>query len=179
MKTALIVEADGAFVGREEASVVPGRLKPCSAPEMRDEGEKLAANVSWLSDDAGLEMIVCCPSELGAMLRVYNFQCGQDIEIASGLATIEFFYAQATSSDDDKTKVRQSQSLSGQEMVYDVCDALKYIAFQTSGAGNMHEHDVCWMAYQNDEIASGYDLLHASALGGDRDVQKCCVDVGA
>jgi len=110
VKTALIVEADGAFAGREEASVVSGRLKPCSAPEMRDGGEKLAANVSLLSDDAGLEMIVCCPSELGAMLRVYSFQRGQDMEIASGLATIEFSYAQATSSDDDKTKVRQSRS---------------------------------------------------------------------
>lgn len=179
MKTALNVEIDEAFAGKGKASVSLGPPKSCFYLKIRDGVEKVAGNVLCLSDDAGLETSVCCPSEVVATLRIYTFLCGQDMEIAFGLAAIELSYAQATSSDDDRTKVRTSQNWTVQEMVYGRCDALNGVSYQASGAGNMHEHDVCWLAYQNDEIASGYGLLHASAPEGDGDVPKYCVDVDA
>lgn len=179
MKTVWTVESDEAFDRERKASVVLGWLKTCFYPEMRDARKKLVANVFWLSGDAGLETTVCGTSEVVVMLRVYIFLCGQEMEIASGLAKMGLSYAPATSSDDDSTKARTSRRGTGPEMVYGRLEVWMGISEQASGPGYMQEHDVCWTAYQSDENARGYGWLHASASEGDRGVQKYCVYVDA
>ena len=156
-----------------------GELRSCFYYEIRDGREKLVVDVFWLSDDSSSETTACCASEVVVKLCACIPLCGQEMEIASDSAKVEVSYAQATSSDDYRMKVRASREWTGQETMFGTCVASMSVFEQASGAGNMHEHDVCWKAYQSDEIVSGYGLLHASAPEGDRGSLIYCVYVDA